>query len=538
MTRASSPRPSRWSRTPGPPTSTSFTAKAEDNEGSEASDTDDATVRFTDVEPVVEVVKDADKTSVDETGEDVVFTFTVTNESAESVEITELTDSDFGTLAGDADCEVGTVLAASGEPGDSCSFSITREIKGDASGPDHENTFTAEVEDNDGSTDEDSDDQTVGLDDVPPTIVVTKTADPTAVPETGGDVTFTFEVENTSEESVEITELSEDVYGPLTGDADCAVGTVLAAGASCEFSITREVSGDHSGPDHVNVFTAKAEDNDGTEAEDSDDATVDFTDVAPAIEVTKTANPTEVPETGGDVTFTFEVENTSTEEAVVITSLVDDVYGTLDGDEDCELGTVLQAGESCEFSITELVEGDAAGPDHVDVFTAKAEDNDETEAEDSDDATVEYTDVKPTVEVVKDADKTSVDETGEDVVFTFTVTNESAESVEITEPERLGVRRRWTVTRTARSARCWRPVASRVTRAPSRSPVRSRVTPRGRTTRTRSPLRSRTTTAARTRTPTTRPSGWTTCRRWSRSSRTPTRPRWTRPVRTWCSRSR
>ena len=63
--------------------------------------------------------------------------------------------------------------------------------------------------------------------------------------------------------------------------------------------------------DHVNVFTAVAEDNDGTDATDDDDATVDFTDVLPTIEVTKTANPTAVPETGGNVLFTFVVKNTS-----------------------------------------------------------------------------------------------------------------------------------------------------------------------------------------------------------------------------------
>ena len=88
-----------------------------------------------------------------------------------------------------------------------------------------------------------------------------------------------------------ILSLEDGVYGTLAGDADCEVGTVLAAGASCEFSFTEWVEGDYSGPDHVNMFTAVAEDNDGTDATDDDDATVDFTDVAPTIEVTKTAEP-------------------------------------------------------------------------------------------------------------------------------------------------------------------------------------------------------------------------------------------------------
>ena len=154
-------------------------------------------------------------------------------------------------------------------------------------------------------------------------------------------------------------------------------------------------------------------------------------DVAPTIVVTKTADPTEVPETGDEVTFTFEVENTSAE-SVEITELSDDRFGSLAGDADCEVGTVLaaagEAGDSCEFEQTESLKQDA-GTSHVNVFTAKAEDNEETEASDTDDATVTFTDVLPVVEVVKDADKTSVGETGEDVVFTFTVTNQSAESV-------------------------------------------------------------------------------------------------------------
>ena len=53
-----------------------------------------------------------------------------------------------------------------------------------------------------------------------------------------------------------------------SGFDDCKVGTVLAAGASAEFSITKWVEGDYSGPDHVDVFTAKAVDNDDTEATD------------------------------------------------------------------------------------------------------------------------------------------------------------------------------------------------------------------------------------------------------------------------------
>ena len=409
----------------GPDHDNVFTAVAEDNDGTDATDNDDATVDFTDVAPTILVTKTPSVASVPETGGNVTFTFTVQNTSSEeAVTILSLSDSIYGTLAGDADCMVGTVLAASA----SCEFSITEWVEGDYSGPDHNNVFTAVAEDNDGTDATDNDDATVDFTDVAPTILVTKTPSVASVPETGGNVTFTFTVQNTSsEEAVTILSLSDSIYGTLAGDADCMVGTVLAATASCEFSITEWVEGDYSGPDHVNVFTAVAEDNDGTDATDNDDATVDFTDVAPTILVTKTPSVASVPETGGNVTFTFTVQNTSSEEAVTILSLSDSIYGTLAGDADCMVGTVLAASASCEFSITEWVEGDYSGPDHVNVFTAVAEDNDGTDATDNDDATVDFTDVAPTILVTKTPSVASVPETGGNVTFTFTVQNTSSE---------------------------------------------------------------------------------------------------------------
>ena len=51
----------------------------------------------------------------------------------------------------------------------------------------------------------------------------------------------------------------------MISDSSCetevagVIGTVLGAGESTSFSITRWVEGDYSGPDHVNVFTAVAD---------------------------------------------------------------------------------------------------------------------------------------------------------------------------------------------------------------------------------------------------------------------------------------
>ncbi len=402
-----------------------FTGKAVDNDETEAVDTDDATVDFSNVLPTIEVTKTPSVSVVPETGGNVTFTFTVKNTSSEeSVTIKSLSDSVYGTLSGDADCKVGTVLAS----GATCDFSITKWVEGDYTGSDHVNVFTGKAVDNDETEAVDTDDATVDFSNVLPTIEVTKTPSVSVVPETGGNVTFTFTVKNTSsEESVTIKSLSDSVYGTLSGDADCKVGTVLASGATCDFSITKWVEGDYTGSDHVNVFTGKAVDNDETEAVDTDDATVDFSNVLPTIEVTKTPSVSVVPETGGNVTFTFTVKNTSSEESVTIKSLSDSVYGTLSGDADCKVGTVLASGATCDFSITKWVEGDYTGSDHVNVFTGKAVDNDETEAVDTDDATVDFSNVLPTIEVTKTPSVSVVPETGGNVTFTFTVKNTSSE---------------------------------------------------------------------------------------------------------------
>ena len=56
--------------------------------------------------PAISVTKDASVLSVPETGGSVTFTYTVTNTGTVDVTITSLSDDQFGTLAGDADCQV------------------------------------------------------------------------------------------------------------------------------------------------------------------------------------------------------------------------------------------------------------------------------------------------------------------------------------------------------------------------------------------------------------------------------------------------
>ena len=111
---------------------------------------------------------------------------------------------------------------------------IDAALTGDA-GEFHTNTVTAIVQDADTNEATDSDSAIVTFADVLPAIVVTKTADPASLPEPGGAVTYAVSIENTSVESVTITNLSDDKFGNLLGpDLNLTGG---ATATSCNDSL-------------------------------------------------------------------------------------------------------------------------------------------------------------------------------------------------------------------------------------------------------------------------------------------------------------
>ncbi len=108
----------------------------------------------------------------------------------------------------------------------------------------------------------------------------------------------------------------------------------------------------------------------------------------PEITVTKTANPTEVPETGGYVTFTITVENTGPV-AVTLTSAIDTVFGALALSNFDK--TYLEPSDVATYSFSEWLVG-VPGIPHVNVVTVIAEDELGQSCQASDDATVNFTD--------------------------------------------------------------------------------------------------------------------------------------------------
>lgn len=165
-------------------------------------------------------------------------------------------------------------------------------------------------------------------------------------------------------------------------------------------------------------------------------------DILPEISVEKTANPTTVAEPGADVEFTVEISNPSTEEDVTIVSIEDDIFGTLAGDADCQVGTTLAPGASCSFVFTEMVTG-AAGDQHHNTVTVVGEDEENNEVDDSDDAIVDIveeetpvTDVAVTKVDLVDPIILDTDNPTAQVTYEVTVVNngpELAENVVVTD---------------------------------------------------------------------------------------------------------
>ncbi|MEX2587071.1 MAG: hypothetical protein WD602_03635 [Actinomycetota bacterium] len=379
-----------------------------DEFGNEATDDDDATVTLTAGEPpTVSVDKTADPTSQPEPGGTFTFNVEVTNTGVNDVTITSLTDDVYGDLLDPANPDVenntcpaldGTTLA----PDESTTCSFDGEFTGSA-GDEETDTVTVVVEDEDGNPAQDEDDATVTLTaGEPPTVRVDKSADPVSQPEPGGSFTFTVEITNTSDETVTITSLTDDVYGDLLDPANPDVenntcpaldGTTLAPDESTTCSFDGEFTGS-AGDEETDTVTVVVEDEDGNPAQDEDDATVVIItpgpEAAPQIQVDKDANPQSRPEPGGSFTFTVEVSNVGNV-PVTITEITDDVYGNLANraGSDCDelIGERLAVGERLECSFTVQFLGNA-GDGETDVVTVKAEDDEGRPVEDSDDETI------------------------------------------------------------------------------------------------------------------------------------------------------
>ncbi|MGI8778285.1 MAG: hypothetical protein ACR2LJ_13100 [Acidimicrobiales bacterium] len=399
------------------------TATGVDRTGNTVTAQDNAIVAITSVAPSITVVKSVTPSTMPEPGGTFTFTATVNNTSTEVLTLTSFVDSIYGDLNGRGTCTVPQTLAVGGHytctfPGDFTGLAPAAQT----------DTVTGTAVDTQGRQVTAADNATVTLTPVPPTIAVVKTAVPPSRPEPGGDFTFTVDVTNTSFKQVTITSLVDDVYGDLNGQGTCAIGAILAPGATYTCSFVGPFTG-LAGDAQTDTVTVKAVDNRGVEVTASDNATVTLTPVAPTIEVIKTPNPSERPAPGGPFDFTVTVRNT-TFEPLTLTVLTDDVYGNLNGQGNCVTGGTIAPGASFTCTFTGNFTG-VAGDAQTDTVTATGVNSRGQQATATAQATVTLTPA-PTIAVTKTPAPSSLPAPGGPFTFTVVVRNTTSEPLTVT----------------------------------------------------------------------------------------------------------
>jgi uncharacterized repeat protein (TIGR01451 family) len=310
----------------------------------------------------------------------------------------------------------------------SCNFSAN--VAGNA-GDSETDQVTATISDDEDNSVQSNDTARVDIIDVPSAIAVDQTADPTQLPEPGGTVTYTVRVDNLSVvDRVTIEVLTDTVHGDLTilPGSTCTVTQELGPGDdySCTFGAT--IFG-NPGDSETNTVTAKGTDDDGKPVEASDAVTVDVINVPSTIAVTQLADPPQLPEPGGSVTFTVRVTNTNEVDSVTIETLTDTIHGdlTILPGSTCTVTQELDPDEAYVCTFSADVSGNA-GDRETNIVTAEGTDDDGSPVKASYVGTVDIVDVPASITVTQTADPTMV-RAGDAVSFTIRVNNGSVEPV-------------------------------------------------------------------------------------------------------------
>jgi uncharacterized repeat protein (TIGR01451 family) len=355
------------------------------------------------ISPQIQVSKSANVSSVDNAGDDIIYTVTVQNTG--NVTLTNLVVTD--PLTGLSE------TIASLAPGASASFDVTYEAtqadfdtNGDGDG-DIDNTATA----NSDQTDAVQASATVDLVRVPE-LAITKTANVASVDAAGDDIIYTVSVENTG--NITLTNLL--VTDPMTGLSETIAS--LAPGASQSFNVTYEATQadfDNRGGGDGDIDNTATADSDQTDAVDAS-ATVSLA-YGPSLTITKSANVASVDEAGDDIVYTVSVQNTGN---VTLTNLVvnDPMTGL------SETIASLAPGASASFDVTyeaTQADFDTNGGGDGDIDNTATADSDQTDATQAS-ASVEL-DRDAMLAISKSANVVSVDQAGDDIVYTVSVQN-------------------------------------------------------------------------------------------------------------------
>lgn len=219
-------------------------------------------------------------------------------------------------------------------------------------------------------------------------ISVTKTASPLSLPEPGGQFVFTVTSSNTSQfTTVTVNQMCDDKYGRVasSGASTCGAGTLGAiTGTSCTLPKTLGPGAAYTCTFSGNVFandpttstdtvTVSGLDRNGRPVSGTASAQVAITDVPPTAIVTKSLNNLAC----ADVSYHVKVQNTSIVDALTLSALTDDGFGSLASVHDSVLSTTCAvpqtiatgAAYECDFT------AHFCGASHANTITGTLDDN-------------------------------------------------------------------------------------------------------------------------------------------------------------------
>ena len=246
------------------------TATGVDDEGNQASDSDSFRITFTDLMPGLSLTKSATPSVLPESGGDSTFTFTVTNQTAESLSLSSLVDDKFGDLNGKGSCVTPQTIVGLGSY--SCTYTVTL---GDWTVIPFDNTATATGSDDEGNQVSDSDSFRITFTDLLPQVALAKSANPNAISGLGDYVDYTFTISNTGPEAVTVTSLTDPLIA-LSPSCLALIGQTIGIGGSlqCVSNVYLVIG---TGSTFVNTATVIVADNEANTATASATATITST---------------------------------------------------------------------------------------------------------------------------------------------------------------------------------------------------------------------------------------------------------------------